>query len=201
MKLHYAPNSRAMRAAWVLEELGLTYELARYEVGSPDLRTPAYRETHPDGRVPVLEDGDLVLFESGAIVQYLLARYGEGRLHPAVESAAFGPYLQWFHYCEGMIMPPINQIVVETRLLPEDRRSEVHAKRATKLLGKMLGTLEAHMVGRDYLAGTFSAADIMTGHAVVMARRFRLEMDQMPNLRAYADRLEARPAFQAVDAL
>ena len=199
MKLHYAPMSRAVRVAWALEELGLDYEVERYALGGPEMRSPEYRATHPMGRVPVLEDGDVTLFESGAIIQYLLAKYGDGRLAPGVEDAEFATYLQWLHYAEGMIMPPMNQVVVETILLPEDRRSEVHAKRATKLLGQMLTAVETHMDGRDYLAGDFSAADIMTGHAVIMAGRLGADLSDKPNLVGYAERLEGRPGFRAAE--
>lgn len=196
MKLYFAPNSRAVRIAWLCEELELEYDLEQFSLGQREMRAPEYLAVHPMGRVPALEDGDVTLFESGAIVQYLLARYGNGRLVPDVNSADFAPYLQWLHYAEGMIMPPMNNIVVETILLPAERRSEVHAKRATKLLGQMLVAIDAHMQGRDYLAGDFSGADIMTGHAVTMARRLGADMDDKLNLNAYIDRLLERPAFQ-----
>lgn len=201
MKLHYAPQSRAVRVAWCLEELGVTYEIEKYALGEKRMRGPEYRSVHPAGRVPALEDGDVTLVESGAIVQYLLARYGHGRLQPAVEDPEFPAFLQWFHYCEGMIMPPMNQIVVETILLPPDRRSEVHGKRAVKLLGQMLAAVETHMQGREFLLSSFSAADMMTGHSVVMSRRLGVDFSELPALAAYADRLEARPAFQAAEAL
>jgi glutathione S-transferase len=181
--------------------LGLDYETETYFLGDPRMRTPEYRAVHPMGRVPALEDGGTHLMESGAIIQYLLARYGNGRLQPPVEGADFAPYLQWFHYCEGMIMAPINQIVVETILLPADRRSDVHAKRATKLLGQMLASVDTHMAGRDYLVSDFSGADIMTGHSVVMARRLGADFSQFDALTAYADRIEARPAFQRAENL
>ncbi|MFK7753132.1 MAG: glutathione S-transferase family protein [Sedimentitalea sp.] len=196
MKLYFAPNSRAVRVAWLLEELGLAYDTVRFELGDRAMRAPEYTAVHPMGRVPALEDGDVTLFESGAILQYILARYGDGRLQPDVTSPDFPVYLQWLHYCEGMIMPPMNTVVVETILLPPDRRSEVHAKRATKLLGQMLHAVNAHLDGRDYLAGDFSGADIMTGHAVIMAARFNADLSDKPNLPAYVERLEARPAFQ-----
>lgn len=197
MKLYFAPNSRAVRVAWLLEELGLAYEIERFELGQPAMRAPEYRAVHPLSRVPALQDGDVRLFESGAIVQYLLARYGNGRLNPAPESDDFADYLQWFHYCEGMIMPPVNTLVVETILLPPDRRTEVNVKRATKLLGQMLDAVEAQMTGRDYLTGTFSAADVMTGHSVIVCRDLmRLDYSDKPQLDAYADRLLARPALQ-----
>ncbi|MEY8838886.1 glutathione S-transferase family protein, partial [Cribrihabitans sp. XS_ASV171] len=111
MKLYFAPNSRAVRVAWLLEELELEYEIEKYKLGDAAMRAPDYLAIHPMGRVPVLEDGDIRIFESGAIVQYLLAVYGHGQLQPGTMTAAYADYLQWLHYCEGMIMPPINTIV------------------------------------------------------------------------------------------
>jgi glutathione S-transferase len=202
MKLYFAPNSRAVRVAWLLEELGLDYELVRFSLGDAAMRAPDYRAVHPMGRVPALDDDGTVLFESGAIVQYILARHGGGRLCPEVGDPAFPVYLQWFHYCEGMIMPPMNSIVVETILLPPDRRSEMHAKRATKLLGQMLDAVEAHLGdGRDHLAGDFSGADIMTGHAALMSGHLGADLSDKPHLRAYIARLKARPALERALAL
>ncbi|TDE34545.1 glutathione S-transferase family protein [Antarcticimicrobium sediminis] len=197
MKLYYAQNTRAVRVAWLLEELALDYEIEKFELGSPEMRAPEYRKIHPMGRVPVLEDGEIRLFESGAIVQYILALYGNGRLQPDVGTQEFAAYLQWFHYCEGMIMPPINTLVVETILLPPERRTEVNVKRATKLLNQMLTTVEQQMEGCAYLAGDFTAADIMTGHSVTVSRdMLGMDFSDKPNLNAYADRLLARPALQ-----
>ena len=82
MKLYFAPNSRAVRIAWLLEELGLEYEVEKYSVGDRALRTPEYYKIHPMGRIPVLEDGETRIYESGAIVQYLLARHGNGKFVP-----------------------------------------------------------------------------------------------------------------------
>ena len=201
MKLFFAPGSRAVRVAWLMEELGLDYEIERFELGQKEMRGPDYRAVHPMGRVPALQDGAVTLFESGAILQYLLARYGQGRLQPEVDDPDFAPYLQWLHYAEGMIMPPMNTIVVETILLPPERRSAEHARRATKLLGQMLDAVNGRLEGRDYLAGDFTAADIMTGHAVIMAGRFAADLSDKPNLPAYIDRLTARPAFQRAESL
>ena len=85
MKLYFAPNSRAVRIAWLLEELGLEYEVEKYTVGDRALRTPEYYKIHPMGRIPVLEDGETRIYESGAIVQYLLARHGNGKFVPDVD--------------------------------------------------------------------------------------------------------------------
>ena len=201
MKLYFAPNSRAVRVAWLLEELGLDYEIERFQLGDRSMREPGYLAVHPMGRVPALEDGEVTLFESGAIVQYILARHGEGRLQPAVGSPDFPAFLQWLHYAEGMIMPPVNTIVVETVLLPPERRTEVNVKRATKLLNQMLGAVNDRLDGRDYLAGEFSAADIMTGHATYVSGTLGADFSDKPNLPPYVERLKTRPAFQAALAL
>jgi glutathione S-transferase len=99
-----------------------------------------------------------------------------------------------------MIMPPINNYVVETVLLPPDRRNPEMAARAVKLLNRVLEAAEAHMAGREYIAGDFTIADTITGHAIIMSRRLGADFANFPNLGAYADRLEARPAFKAAEA-
>ena len=149
-----------------MNELGIQHELVRIWLSDKAMRSPGYLTINPNGRVPTLEDGDVRISESTAIAQYLVARYGKGRLVPEVSSPEFPVYLQWLHYAEGMIMPPVNTLVVETILLPPERRSEANVDRARKLLVRTLTAVEAHMQGREYLAGEFSAADTVTGHAL-----------------------------------
>lgn len=194
MKLYFAPQSRAVRTAWLLEEMGLDYELVRFTLGDAAMRAPEHLAVNPNGRVPTLVDGDVTISESTAIAQYLAARYGDGKFAPDAASPDFPAYLQWLHYAEGMIMSPINQIVVETILLPPDRRSEPHAKRNRKLLQRLIMAVDSHMEGRDYLAGAFSAADTITGHACIMAERLGADLSELPALAAYNQRLMARPA-------
>jgi len=196
MKLYHCPNSRSVRIVWLLEELGLDYELQIMPLGDKSMREPGYLAKHPAGRVPALEDGEVTLFESGAIVEYLLARHGGGRMVPAVDSPEFPQYLQWLHYAEGMIMPQINVIVVETRFLPPEKRNPTNLARAQKLLGRMVAIVDRHLEGRDHLAGDFSGADIMTGHACCAAARYGGDVPIGDNVRAYVDRLMARPALQ-----
>ncbi len=196
LTLHFAPNSRASRIYWLLRELDLPFELNRMDFNPKDLKSDEHRARHPLGRVPVLDDDDVRIFESGAIVEYVLAKYGEGRLKPDVDSPEFPNYLQWFHYCEGMVMPPINTIVVQTVLLPPERRDETALGQAQRLLGKALQPVNDALEGRDYLAGDFSAADIMLGHSCIMSGRLGAVTDDMPHLKAYIERLQARPACQ-----
>ena len=195
LKIYFASNTRAVRIVWLCEELGLPYELERFSLGDPGMRAPAYLKVHPLGRVPALRDGDVTIFESGAIVEYVLARHSKGRLAPAPSATDFAPYLQWLHYAEGMIMPPVNTIVVETRLLAPERRNQANADRALKLLSRMLVAVDAHLEGRQFLAGEFSGADIMTGHASTVAARLGADLSDKPHLAAYIARLNERPAL------
>ena len=197
MKLYFTPGTRAVASAWLMYELGLDFELHRFEgLGDPAMRGPEFLKISPNGRVPVLEDGDVRLFESTAIAQYLVARHGGGKLAPDVSSPEFPAYLQWLHYGEGMIMGHVNNHVVETVILKPERRSEEHAKRALRLMARMVQAVDAHMKGRDYLAGGFTAADTITGHACIVCRRAGVDYAPMPRLQAYIERLEARPALR-----
>jgi len=199
MKVYFAPQSRAVRTGWWLEEIGKPYELVKFTLGQKEMRGPDYTAINPNGRVPTVVDGDSTISESTAIAQYLAAKYAPG-LAPGPKAQNFAEYLQWLHYAEGMIMPPINNYVVETILLPPERRNEEIAMRALKLLNRTLVAVEQHMDGRDFLAGDFTIADTITGHAVIMSRRLGAEFAELPNLSSYADRLEGRPAFQAAEA-
>lgn len=196
LKVHFAPNSRAGRIIWLMEELELEYEVNVMPFSKEGLKSDEHRARHALGRVPVLEDGEVMIFESGAIIEYVLTRHKEGGLKPKTDSPEFPYYLQWFHYCEGMIMPPINTIVVHTILLPEDRRDPVALGQAQRLLGRALQVLEEDMGDRDYVAGGFTIADTMIGHAVLMSERMGIVDDNFPNLTAYAARLKQRPALQ-----
>ena len=201
MKLYFAPNSRAVRIAWLLEELGLEYDVEKYKVGDRALRTPEYYKIHPMGRIPVLEDGETRIYESGAIVQYLLARHGDGKFVPDVNDPSFPEYLQWLHYAEGSIMGQVNILVVETILLPPEKRNDVNVNRALKLLRVALGNVDNRLQDREYLTGTFTGADIMTGHACFGAMNAGAEIDDYEHLSAYINRLLKRPALEKARSL
>ena len=200
MKVYFAPKSRAVRTVWLLEEIGLPYELEKFQLGQKEMRAPDYMAINPNGRVPTLVDSDVTITESTAIAQYLAAKYAPN-LAPSPDAPNFADYLQWLHYAEGMIMPPINNYVVETILLPPERRNDEIAMRALKLLNRTLSAVEKHMKEREFLADHFTIADTITGHAVIMARRFDADFSLLPNLSNYADRLEIRPAFQRAEAV
>ena len=182
IKLYLTPGTRAGRVAWLLEELNIQYDLEVLPFTKEGLKSPEHRSRHALGRVPVIEDGNVSIFESGAIIQYILDKYGEGRLKPEISSDQYPYYLQWFHYCEGMVMPPMNQIVVQTVLLPPDRRDETVLNQAKNLLSKSLSPVNHFLDGKDYLIGEFSAADCMLGHSCYMANRLGCVNDDMLSL-------------------
>ena len=196
LKLHFAPNSRAGRIVWLLEELELPYEINKMAFHPKDLKSDEHRERHPLGRVPVLDDGDVRIYESGAIVEYILERHKNGGLKPDVDSSDYPNYLQWFHYCEGMVMPPINTIIVQTILLPPERQDETVLGQAQRLLTKALAPVNETLEGKDYLIGDFSAADIMLGHSCFMSNRLGCVNEDMTNLKGYVERITERPAFK-----
>ena len=200
LTLHFAPNSRAGRIVWLLEELELPYEINKMAFHPQDLKSDAHRARHPLGRVPVLDDGDVRIFESGAIVEYVIARHKNGGLRPSDDAPEFPEFLQWFHYCEGMVMPPVNTIVVQTLLLPKERHDATALGQAQRLLSKALVPVNEALEGRDYLIGDFSAADIMLGHACFMSNRLGCVGEDMPYLKAYVERVANRPHFKtAID--
>jgi glutathione S-transferase len=195
LKLYFAPRTRSVRVLWLLEELGLPYQLERVDFLPPAQRFFAQRT--PTGKLPTLEDGDVVLCESGAIVEYVLERYGEGRLAPAPGSPARAKFLQWVHFAESTAFPPLG-IVVWLTLYRDDAAS--HAKLIEDARGRAatgLEFVERELGGSDYLLGReFSAADIMMGFSLVAARVLGVLDDRHPALQAYLARLEQRPAYQ-----
>ena len=196
LKVHFVAGTRAGRVVWLLEELGLEYEVNIMPFTKEGLKSPEHRSRHALGRVPVLEDGDISIFESGAIIDYVLERHKNGGLKPSSDAPEFPFYLQWYHYCEGMVMPPMNQIVVQTILLPPDRRDETVLNQAKNLLTKSLAPVNENLANKDYLIGDFSAADLMLGHSCFMANRLGCVNDEMKSIKDYVARINARPAFQ-----
>jgi len=196
LKLHHAPNSRAGRILWLLEELELPYEINSMKFHPSDLKSDEHRSRHPLGRIPVLEDKDVTIYESGAIVEYILARHAPGKLKPAITSEFFPSYLQWFHYCEGMVMPPMNTIVVQTIILPKERRNAEILGQAQRLLSKSLIPVNESLENKKYLIGEFSAVDIMLGHSLYMSKKLKCVSDELINILNYLSRIEDRPCFQ-----
>lgn len=207
--VHHLNNSRSQRVLWLLEELGLTYEVKRYDRDSETLLAPAsLREVHPLGKSPVMTDGDLTLAESGAIIEYLVDRYGAGRLAPMPGTPERLRYTYWLHYAEGSAMPPLvlklifNQI--EKRPMPFFARPIAQAiSRQTKSsyiepqIALHLNYMEAELEKSTWFAGNeFTAADIQMSFPIEAATA-RADLDvSRPKLMNFLGLIHARPAYQ-----
>ena len=196
LTLHFSSNSRAQRVLWLLEELQLEYNLNKIKFHPSELKSDEHRKRHPLGRVPVLEDEEITIYESGAIVEYLIARHSNGELKPEISDPAFPNYLQWFHYCEGMIMPPMNTIVVHTLILSEERRNEEVLRQAKNLLTKALLPVNQLLEKNKYLIDNFSGVDFMLGHSLYMSNKLKCVSDDMINIKNYLNLIIEREAFQ-----
>jgi glutathione S-transferase len=194
VKLYHAPLTRSIRIYWLLEELGVPYELLLVKFAPGKL---PFAQAAPYGKVPAIEDGDVVMFESGAILEYLLEKYGKGRLAPAPGMTGRAAFLQWVYFSEATALPPIGDIVRHTLFKPEPERIPAVVEDARGRLGATLAVVEKALDGKPYLLGAdFSAADIMMGVTLYIARRLSSLEDRFKNLGAYLGRLEERPAFR-----
>ena len=198
IRLVHLDRSRSERIIWLLEELGLPYTLDAFQ-RRPDLYGPEkMRQAHVLGRAPVIYDGDVVLAESGAIVEYILACYGQGRLSVEPAAPIFARYLYWLHYAEGSLMLQLLREWSLDRMLP-DADSHSGMARIREGTRMHLTMIEGALKDASYLAGDqFTAADIMMAYPFTTFRHYirPLELSAYPAIAAYASRLEARPAFQ-----
>ena len=206
--IHHLNNSRSQRVLWLLEELGVDYRIESHLRDPATMRAPPrVREVHPLGKLPILIDDDLTLAESGAIVEYLVERYGGGRLAPAPASPERLRYLYWIHYAEGSLMPPLLlQLVfdqIETGPMPFLARPIVRAlARAVKEkfvgpeIDRNFDFAEAELATSAWFAGDeLTAADIMMSFPVQVAAAKGSLDARRPHLAAWLERIEARPAF------
>lgn len=195
IKLYAAPRTRAFRILWLLEELGLPYDLKMVDF-KPTSDTFFIQDT-PTGKIPTLEDGETVICESGAIVQYILERYGALKLEPGPYADERAAYLQWFHYAESSAFGPLGNIVWLTQYREDYMEQTDLIADAGKRAKTALMFIENRFGKSDYLAGDeLTAADIMMGFTLLAASTLGVLGEDFPILQAYLERLAARPAFQ-----
>lgn len=191
MKLYFAPRTRSVRPRWLLEELEVPYELVKLDVSKQETTTPAHLALHPLGEVPVLVDGDTVLFESLAICLYLADRFPEKHLAPPLGSAERGPYLQWITFAEVTLDPLVLEHDQNTQL-PEEKRADLARQHAR--LEDVLEAIEVRLEGREFVAGgSFTAADVVLASILHWAHRVKL-LEGHPKLVEYVMRQTKRPA-------
>jgi glutathione S-transferase len=197
--VHHLNNSRSQRILWLLEELNTPYRVETYRRDAKtNLAPPELRAIHPLGKSPVVEDGDLVLAESGAIIEYLLERHGNGRLVPARGTNEHVRYLHWMHFAEGTIML---HLVARLYLGRVGDAAKTMQARVDAMIGDELDLVEAELTRGGHMAGAeFSAADVQMGFPLEFAAFAKLVDARHARLRDYLARMQARPAYRrAVD--
>ena len=190
--VHHLNESRSQRVLWLLEELGLPYEIRHYtRDATTRLAPPELKAVHPLGKSPVLEADGMTLIESGAIVDYLIRRHGDGRLQPAAQTREYDTYQQWLHYAEGSAMLPLLLKLYVSRL---GAAGAPLAPRIDSELANHLGYVDRSLQGREWLLGdALSGADIQMSFVGEAARELRASY---PNLDAWVRRFQQRPAYR-----
>jgi glutathione S-transferase len=194
LTLHHLNDSRSQRILWLLEELGVPYEMKRYQ---RDARTrlapPELEAVHPLGKSPVITDGDIRIAESGAIVDYMIRRYGKGGMMPAPDSVEYISYNEWLHYSEGSAMLPLMLNLYVSRL---KEAAAPLQPRIDSEIANHLGYVDGALKGREFFIGnSLTGADIQMSFVGDMAKVFN-RLGPYPNLGAWLSRMQARPAFQ-----
>ncbi len=197
LTIHHLGHSQSERIIWLCEELGVPYKLKLYERDPVTiLSPPALRALHPLGAAPVMEDDGLLLAESGAITDYIIAKHGGGRLRLGPDHPDFAPFLYWFHFANGNLQPVIGRLMMVGRAgLPADHP----VQRAVQgRMDRVLALVESRLGEADYLAGAdFTAADIMSVFSLTTMRLFQpINLHPYPNILAYLQRIGARPAYR-----
>jgi|SRR5688572_6334369 len=207
--VHHLNNSRSQRVLWLLEELAVDYDVKRYQRDSKTmLAPPELRKVHPLGKSPVISDGELTLAESGAIVEYLADRYGNGRLAPPAGTSGRLRYSYWLHFAEGTAMPPLLLKLVFDRIekapapffVRPIARAIANRAKSTFVqpnIDRNLDYLEAELGKSEWFAGNeFSAADVQMSFPLeAAAARGGLD-SRRPRLMAFLERIHARPAYR-----
>ncbi|MEO8057567.1 MAG: glutathione S-transferase [Burkholderiales bacterium] len=207
--VHHLNNSRSQRVLWLLEELDVPYEIKKYERDAKTmLAPPELSKVHPLGKSPVITDGDVTVAESGAIIEYLLERFGNGRLAPAIGTPERLRWRYWMHFAEGTAMSPLLMKLVFERIKVSPMPffvKPIARGIADRVLGLMvdpnlkrqLDYMESELGKSEWFAGNeFSAADIQMSFPVeASAQRAGLNSSR-PKLMAYLKRIHARPAYK-----
>ncbi len=199
--LYHSPQSRSGRPRWLLEEIGVPYEVKRLDLQAGEQKTPEYLKLNPNGAVPTLVDGDTVLWESAAICQYLADKFPEKNLAPKVGTPERGKYYQWIHYAMSGLEPPAVTIFLHTVFLPEAERLPQLVDGARQQIAAAVQVLDDALAGREWILGSqFSAADVMIGSTLMWCQMMGMVDPAKQNVAAYLARCMARPAVQRANA-
>ncbi len=197
LTIYHVKGTRSVRVIWLCEELALPYQVEVIDFSPAFRNSPEWRRKSPTGKVPAMTDGDLTMFESGAMADYLLERYGNGRLLPAPGTAASALCRQWAWFAEATFARPLGEIVNHNRVAPEGRVVEFVIEDCKARARVCVEAIEDVVAKSEYLVDdTFTVADIMNGYTLLLATNFGVLTDDFPHTQAYYNRLSQRPGFQ-----
>ncbi len=202
LKIHHSKQSRSMRVVWLAEELGLEYEIVPVEMFSDAMKAPEYLSIHPLGKVPAIEDGDFVLWETTAILTYLDAQYGKRAWVPSGATREGARVAQWMAFGENPLTIIMGEIAAHSGPLPPDRRIPALVERGNEMAPALVRVVERALGDQPYICGdALTAADIMIGFGLGIAAFLTFVNDETPRCQAYLSRLQGRPAFQSAVAV
>lgn len=196
MKLYHVEGSRSCRVLWLLEELGVDYEIEVLPFDRSALDSADYLAISPFGKVPLLVDASVSMFESVAVMSYLMRRFGEGRMDLPEDAAEYAQLIQWMTFGEATLMGPVSQVAHHTALLPEAERHPEIAAAARRAFAHYARGLDELLSKQRYLVDDeFTPADIVVGYTLWAAEKYGALPRDLVALNQYYDRLRARPAF------
>jgi len=202
LKIYHSKQSRSMRVVWLCEEIGLPYELEHLAMFTPEMKTPEYLAIHPLGKVPAIDDDGFVLWETAAIFEYLVARYGDEALLPARDTRQGALAVQWMTYGENPLTVIMGEIAAHGGPIPDAMRIPALVERGREIAPALVRVVERALADRPYILGeAFSAADITLAFGLGIARHLGFVGDDTPLSMAYCERLMERPAFQRATAV
>ena len=192
LKLHHLNNSRSQRIMWLLEEMGVPYELVKYQRGTPvPLAPPELKKVHPLGKSPVIEDGGIKIAESGAEVEYIIDTYGNGKFKPKAGTKEYWQYIEWMHFAEGSAMLPLMLALYTSRL--GDAAAPL-MPRVDSEIDNHLSFMDKSLGGNDFFVGnTLTGADILL---IFVCEAAGPRLAPYKNLVRYRNAIHARPAYQ-----
>lgn len=197
LRIYHVKGTRGFRPIWLCEERGLPYEIEVIDFSAEFRSSPEWRALSPTGKVPVMTDGDLTMYESGAMIDYIVERYGGGDLVPEPGTPDSALCRQWCWFGEATFARPLGEIVNHRRVAPEGGTVDFVVEDCKARARLCLDALEGALDGAEYLvANTFGIADIMNGYTLHLAGNFGVLTGDHPNTQAYVARLHERPGFQ-----
>jgi glutathione S-transferase len=201
--IYHLNMSRSERIIWLMEELGLPYQLEKFQRGADMLAPLSLKQVSPLGKAPAIRDGDLTLIESGAIVEYIINRHGGGRLGVPVSSPDYPRYVQWMHFAEGSAMTQFLMTLLLGGFIPGVDQSQAMVKTFNARTPEMLRYLDNELARSRYFVGKeFTAADLMMNFPFGMLTKFaQYDLSPYPNITAHLARIAARPAYKKAMAL